>query len=577
MRLKRNSKILLAVLLLLSMVATIPITSEAVEPSQEEYSVIMQDTYDVFIGSKTPVDMRKGGVVYFVYTVKSVDKKATTAYQHGVTASDNNTERYLYEDGGVLQYSQNFGLLEEGYTYFMKFHITDAGMECVVVRAKGEERELVSLPEKYGDETDNYKYAGLWFGCGQVTAELSHVLCYDENGNDLGVMSTAADVPPNKAMQYDTKLQQSYEVSVSKGCNVALSNEKKTDSREIYFEYTVESSESMIYQTGVFSTKKMNINYPHDRGFLVYENFSDNLGNGYLLESGASYIVKVTKEENTLTSRVQKTSKGETVDYAFADVYGTYENDAPYVGLWFGEGVDYPVTFHLINMKCYDENGNNLGVRCNQGTVEIIHKGEKEDYTEVSGIYYSVEEDTSIQLFSDKTAKVTKNGNTKEITYMIWANTIQLDFESGKESFEYSPQRIYSDKIAYNRLNTYYVDFVTGTDEVIPIQRLDEAIGYILEKPSDPTKEGATFEGWVLSDGTEYEFGKVVSKSLTLYAKWSDGVEYQKVNGEREQEITPIVSVVCSLFLLVAAIVVSIVLARRGGKNSESKKEKYNG
>ena len=121
MRFKSKGKILIVALLTLSMMVALPMKAEAVSPSKEEYSVIMKDTYDVFIGSKTPVNMRKGGEVYFVYTVKSVDKKATTAYQHGVTASDNNTERYLYEDGGVLQYSQNFGLLEEGYTYFLKF------------------------------------------------------------------------------------------------------------------------------------------------------------------------------------------------------------------------------------------------------------------------------------------------------------------------------------------------------------------------------------------------------------------------------------------------------------------------
>ncbi len=576
MRRKVSSKILSVVLVVASFVAIFPMTAKAVTPSTKEYIVSMKDCRDVFIGNETPVALDKGKEIYFVYTVKSVDKDATTSYQHGVAASDNITEQYPYEEGGLLQYSNDYGLLEVGSTYFLKFYMTEDGMKCIAVRAKGEEREVVNLPEIYGDATDKYKYVGLWFGCGSVTAEFSHVLCYDEDGNDLGVYSTAATIPPAEAFQYDTQLQQAYDVSATNAMNVGIYNAKKSDSKAIYFEYTVESSESMLYQTGAFCSTKPKQHYPHDNGFLAYESFLDNLGNGYLLEPGASYIVKIIKEEHSLITQVQKTVDGEYEVYSFPNMFGTYEKEAPYAGLWFGEGINYPVTFHLINMKCYDEEGNSLGIVCNQGAVDILQKGEKVDYTGVGNTYYNAETNIMIQLFDDKTAKVTREGKTEEITYEIWENTIHLNFKDGRESYVYTYQRIYSDKIAYDRLNTYYIEFKTDTDETIAIQKIDKDTNYIATKPEEPSKEGATFEGWVLSDGTEYDFDKVVSTSMTLYAKWSDEIEYQKITTEEAGDMEPIIAVVCSTILLVAAIAVSIVLVRRGGKKSENKKEKDN-
>ena len=569
MRWKASSKFHLTLLLVLSMVTIFPIESEAVTPSKEEYTVSFQDTYDVFVGCKTPVAFSKGKEVYLVYTVESVDEAATTSYQHGIVASDTNSERYPYEDGGLLQYSNTSGLLEEGSTYFLKFYMTESGMECVAVRANGDDREVINLPEKYGDATDNFRYVGIWFGCGNVTAEFSHVLCYDETGKDLGVCSTTATVPPSKAFQYDTNLQQAYDVTSTKAFNVGLHNEKKTDSNVIYFEYTVESSESMLYQTGVFATKKTEQQYPHDDGILLHDSFTDNLGNGFLLEPGASYIVKISKEKESLEAQVQKTIDGEYEIYSFPNPYGTYEQDAPYVGLWFGEGVNYKVTFHLVNMKCYDGDGNNLGISCNQGTVGIVQKGEKADYSEVGGVYYNAKEDTMIELFADQIAKVTKEGVMQDIAYEIWESTIHFDYADGRESYRYSPQRIYSENVAYDRLNTYYIDFVTGTDQVIEMQRVDRSTDFVAIEPKEPSKEGATFEGWVLSDGTEYEFGSVVSKSMTLYAKWSDEVEYHKLETGSKTDWAPFIAIASSVVILLVAIGISILIVRRGGKKHD--------
>lgn len=574
---KSNFKFILSALLAVSMAVAVPISAEAVTPSTEEYEVSMSDTFDVFIGNQTPVTLSEGKEIYLVYTVESVDEKATTSYQHGVVASDNITERYMYENGGVLHYKNDSGLLEEGSTYFMKFSVTEEGMECVAVRANGEDREVIDFPLVHGEATDTYSHVGLWFGCGNVTAQLSHVLCYDENGNDLGVYSTVATIPPANAFQYDTQVQQAYNLSVKDAYNVAICSAEKSDSEVIFLEYTVESSESRLYQTGVLSTFKPVQNYPHVNGTLLYDAFPDNVGNGYLLEPGASYIIKLSKDESRFTAQVQRSINGEYETYSFSNVDGTYDAKAPYIGLWFGEGINYPVTFELTNLKCYDEDGNNLGVQSNQTLVNITQKGEKSDYAGCEALYYSKEEDTFVALYADKTAKVIKEGETKEITYEIWDSTIRLDFEEGKKLYEYSYQRFYTDEVVYGRLGTYYVNFETGTDESIEKQTLNQESGYTATRPTEPTREDATFEGWVLADGTEYDFDSVVSESITLYAKWSDGVTYEKVATSGDGEMAPIIAIAVSAVVLIAAVGASIVIVRRGGKKNADKKEKVNG
>lgn len=571
MKLKTSSKFFSIIALMGLLVSMCPMTTKAVTPSEKEYTATMQGAYDIFIGNKTPVQMTEGKEVFLVYTVESVDKSATTSYQHGVVASDNSTEQYPYENGGLLKFSTTSGLLEEGNTYFIRFRMKNGSLEVLVVRDYNGKREIVSLMESYGDATDAYRYMGLWFGCGSVTAQLSHILCYDEKGNDLGIQSPVATIPPGETFQYDKNLQQASDIIANQAYNVAIYNAKKTQSKEIYFEYTVKSSDSKLYQTGVFSTTKPNQLYPHDSGYLLYEAFAEDIGNGYLLEPEASYIVKIVRDEENMVSYVQKTVQGKDEMYSFPYAYKTYKSTDPYVGLWFGEGTSYLATFELINMKCYDENGENLGVKCNQNSVNIVQKGEKMDYSTVQGTYYDSENQVMLVLNSDKTAQVTRDGVTKEYTYEIWENTIYIDIEDARETYIYTHQRIYSDTVIFDRLNTYYVEFQTGTEETVARQVINADTGFVAMKPEDPKKENATFEGWVLADGREYEFGSIVDESITLYAKWSDGAVYETAEGSAGVNVAKMTALCASVFLLILATAVSVVFLRGGRKHEASK------
>ena len=166
--------ILLSVIILT--IAVMPASVKAVKTSSTEYTVTMENAVDIYVGNKVPVNAKKGKEVYLVYTVDSVDKKATTSYQHGVVGSDDGTAQYPYENGGIFQFNMTPCLMDVGYTYFYKFSVNDDGFDCVVVKAKGKEKSYVNFTSTYGEATDDYKFFGIWLGCGNATAKLTHVM-----------------------------------------------------------------------------------------------------------------------------------------------------------------------------------------------------------------------------------------------------------------------------------------------------------------------------------------------------------------------------------------------------------------
>ncbi len=574
---KRNgmAKLVSLALAVLLLVGMFPLATSAAAPkiSGVEYVVAMERAYDVFIGSKTPVDAMNGAEVYLTYTVMSVDAENTTSTQHGVVATDEVTERYPYDNGGVLFMNYTPSLMEVGYTYFFKFYVEDGVFMFDVVRAKDGEKETLYFTSVAGDQTDKYNAFGMWMGVGYTTARLEHVMCYDQDGNDLGVQTHAASATKKEVMQYDDEVGHSYNVSIVKETCVALMSAKPTPSDTVYFEYTVKSTDSHIYQTGVLTTRAPSSVYPFTDGYMMYDSFLDSPNNGYLLTPGASYIVRVTRTDAGMQVVAQRTTAdGQTETHSFPYIAGEYSRYDPYVGLWFGEGVAYPVTFELINVKCYDENKNNLGLQCNRALKDLVHIGYKDDYSACEALYYSNKSDSFVALYADRTAKVTRNGETVECEYLIDSDMLFLVYEDGKEGFEYLYERFENADDVYKRMGTYYVEFVDGTDNPPARQTVSEQTGFTALKPTDPTRDGAEFLGWVLSDGSDFEFDTVVTESLTLYAKWSDGIAYKAVDGE-PTPVDPamILAIAASALLLAGGAVATVLLLRKGGKKNVAK------
>ncbi len=68
-------------------------------------------------------------------------------------------------------------------------------------------------------------------------------------------------------------------------------------------------------------------------------------------------------------------------------------------------------------------------------------------------------------------------------------------------------------------LEEYTVSFDTAGGSAVKSQLV--SYGETAEKPADPALDGFKFDGWVLKDGTAYDFATPVESDLTLYAQWS--------------------------------------------------------
>ncbi len=561
-------------ILLLFVTTLFSLPASAVTPSKTEYTVLLNEATDFFISNKLPVDTNRGQEVYIVYTVESVDA-ATTSKQHGVAANDNNTDVYPYEKGGQLKFGTGNILLKEGYTYFLKLTRGKDGISYVAAQAIGSHSEYISFSNSFGKATADFKFFGLWFGDGQVTAKLSHVLCYDQNGNDLGIsfLEGRGVSFAEKPLKADSRVKRFYTVSVADAVTVALSNEKPTDSNIVYMEYTVKANASKIYQTGVIHTAMPSAVYPFSGGggLLRFEAL-EKPGGGYLLETGAAYIIRFVRGEDTFQATVQKSINGKTEMHKFSLTAGDYLKDAGYFSLWFGEGPNYPVDFELQDFKCYDQDGNDLGVQANV-PVKVTAFGEVAEYTGCQAMYLDKETGNTVALYANKSAKVTEDGKTVSATYEIRDGKLYITAGSQKKTYDYEYRYFTSaEGRKYDRLGTYRLSFVTDEDEEPQVQVLSLENGYIAQEPAKPVKEGAEFQGWFLSDGTEFTFGELLDRSVTLYAKWSGQPAYKSVTAQQGVgqntlfHSAPFIAVSISLLVIAIGVVAGFILYRRGKK-----------
>lgn len=539
-----------------------------VTPSDVNYTVTYTDSMDVFLCNRKALSGGAGTEMYLTYTVESVDKME--ADQHGIVGTDAPTMAFPYMDGGVLQYNFDKKLVEEGYTYFYKFVTVGDNVECTVSRIKGNESEYHEFTAEYGDKTDKYTHFGIWLGRAPLTAKLVNVRCYDKNGNDLGLQLTKgknAVVTATDPLWTNKEIYNTYNVKVENQKNTAISNQFAPKTDVIYMEYSVKSAESSVYQSGVFQAQTMRESYPFENGRGMYMNsFHEDNGNGDLLVPGAHYLIKFTRYADSYAVSVQRTYDGKREFLTFDDQYGVYVKDASFYGLFFGEGYDFVSNFELTNVKFYDSENNNLGVQLNVPAV-VKGFGEIENYEPCAASYYCEKENSLITLYADRTVKKHADGEEETGQYQIHSGVITMTFGDEAESYDYAYCLFSRDDTLYRRLYNYTLNFDTGSEEKVEAQAFNYENGYMARLPKEPILEGNTFEGWFLSNGAAYDFEKVVTKSDTVYAKWSDGgtKEYVTVSGQ-SSNIAPVVSIVVSTVLLVATTIICVGILNKNNK-----------
>lgn len=569
--------LLLIALLLFGMIcpARTAMASE-VKISETDYVVSYNNATGVLLSNKKEIGSEIGTEIFLTYTVATVSE--CSAQQQGIMGTSEPMSRFPYING-VMEYDNDSQqMLREGYTYFCRFEMTEYGIEYDIIAAKDDEEKYIYFNSSVEKQTEGLTHFGLWFDMGTVTAELIKVRCYDRNGNDLGVqVSQTKNASCSKDVSYakNNKVNHSYKITVEDQYTLALSNAKKPMTNKVYMEYTVESSKTSIYQNGLCISQAPTDNYPFaGNGYLIYEGLGTP-GNGQLLVEGASYIICMEKTKDEFTGYVQRTHRGKKEVFTFTRNTGEYNQNYNYYSLWFGEGSKYPVDFVLKDFKCYDSNNNNLGVQCNRLFTKE-HAGELEDYTNCDAVYYCREDKSIIALYEEQKMKYTKGDVNHEGTYTISdekEKKLTLSYDGKKEEYVFIYNRFKNaDGKEYERLKEYKVNFVTGTDENINEQIVAATNGFVAMKPTEPKRNGYTFIGWYDANGKEYDFDTLVTESITLYAKWSEGEEYQKtedISVAPSDDYDIYIAGGVGILILAIAIVGFVLLVRKENEKNE--------
>lgn len=564
---KRISALALCFGLLFSV---LPVSAaEKITPSKKEYDIEISEAGRVFFGNEKKVEFKVGKKYFLTYTVDKVTKNETV--QSGAVVTTNSNQNFPYVSGN-MHYDTKSLLMDEGYTYFLRFEMTEEGMRYIVAKAKDEVNSYVQLPTNFGGAEPQTGYFGLWTGeGGNLTASLSHVRCYDEKGNDLGVYGSTSRgvmVIGDGMLDPNENLKHSYEFSLKDAQTVAISNSRRTTSNVVYIEYTVKNLKPEgVTQSGVINTTVPTGKYPHgiSRGLLRW-NYSKTPEECTMLTEGASYVVRFEKKDGDFSAMIKRILNGKEDYISCTGLDGEF-TDGGYYALWFGEACKLSADF--VNVKCYDGDGNNLAIQTNQG-IGIIHHGNLEDYSECEAVYYCVKNDTFVSLDDECNASKWVDGDesSKAGTYYINASKLYLTVGNDTEEFDYVFES-FTDATnnKYLRLRDVKVRFVSG---VMGGEDLDQVTvtakdGYKVAKPSDPTKKNNTFKGWCLGDGTDYDFDSVVTEALTLYAKWEDGNgnEYLATEVSGGVLSTPVIVIGISTVLVAGTVGAGVFIVKR--------------
>lgn len=562
------------------------IPAGAVTVSGEEYEVHYTGRHSSYLCNKETAGNAVGTEYFMTYTVKTF---VSSGSQNGFLGTSAPETQFPYTDNnGLLYYQQRTSetetpqLLMEGYTYFVKFTVTESGFRYLAARAKGDFSEYFVIEGKTatGDAgSANYGYFGLWFGDGVTEAHLTNVRFYDASGNDLGVWSPRAlsTVVKSGAIKKDTQIEHWYRVEAIEQTNLAISNEKPLTTDKMYMEFSVSEAASSCNQSGIALSNYPQNTYPHANGMLKYESIEAG-ESGLLLQHGSDYVIELEKSSYGFTAYVQIIKDGQTTAKVFPLISGSYDQTAQHFSLWFGTGGEAKTSFVLENVKVYDSEKNNLGVQANNSNVQIRHFGSMLDYAACEAVYYCKETGNIFTLYEDQTLTYETAGQKTEGTYTVKDNQITVVLPDKTKTYDYLHRGFTGEDNQYfKRLYTYQVRFVAGNATEAAVQTLDMASGYKVVKPADPVLDGCTFEGWCTIDGAEYNFDDLVTESVTVYAKWTNGAgitylaseenNMQNNNAGLDYDILAI----CVVIVLAAAAI-CILIIKGGFKRDKNTK-----
>ena len=557
---------------------------EKITPSTKNWGLELQGAKNLYLCNEKPVDLNIGTKFFITYTV--TEMQSDLSVQSGVIITPNANQDFPYE-GGTMKYLNSSALLDKGWTYFYRFEMTEEGLVCLASRAKGDTSEYIGLSMSLGEVKDGCKYFGVWFGGTKDTnmvGRLTRIRCYDEKGKDLGIDFTGHtakasiyDPDERQALQPNEKIKNKYTITLNENFNTAISNREYTESDVVYMEYTVKSVTSdKLTRNGTICTYEPTSIWP--MGSWAYEDHNMETYKGcHLLIPGVTYMIRYKIVGDKLNTLIKYKVNGEWVYYEYSQTSGTVGPGCGFYCLWLGEGKEATATAELVDFKCYDKNGKNLGVRTNNSAV-VKHQGGLEDYSKCLAAYYNIDKDSTIWLQEEQVASVVTGDDVATGNYVIDGTKLTITIGGNAQEYYYVYNHIKdSEGNKYIRLKDNTVSFVSGIVSGKEIEKIKVTAdtGYKVEEPETPVMKENTFVAWCYADGTEFDFDSIITESITLYAKWmdGDGNTFLAVDAKNEQvdKIGLIVGNV-SLLLLTATVAGCILITKH-----KSKREKGGG
>lgn len=325
-----------------------------------------------------------------------------------------------------------------GATYTIKYYDFNADTYSFAIykEVDGEVTDITNYLTT--TPTFNANSSGLRvFGMGAVNAggtiELTNFAIFDGNMNDLGAAKYTEDISTFTAtvinpvtfdeVEYNggtyTVTNSGFLSTLYFGNKTAVSAAAGT---KVFLEYEVESASTGATQWGMVETSTPSAQFAFTGGAMKFANGKAC----QLLEAGASYKYEWSVTESGVTIKGLKTSADGTLtdivahlDAATGDLVAN-----AYYGLWLSEG--NTGEFKLVNVKCYDGEGKDLGFISNQGSVGATKDGETEDvvFDDVeykSVLTYDIILNADPIFFGNKTAVSTEVGTKVFIEYKVAA------------------------------------------------------------------------------------------------------------------------------------------------------------
>lgn len=570
-------------------------TEKKVSHGKVSYSISVNESYGCFIGNADPVEVKPGKKYFLTYTIDSV--ASNTLLGMGLIVTKDNQAADIYgEDTGFMKYAdkdQNMDtMFEVGYTYLISYEMQEDGFHYKVAKAKGTHSEYIDLGDVgkniISKEIKDGKYFGIFLNGAEnyqnqkrcMTAEFSRVYCYDEDGNDIPVTATRNATVYRPKQMKEKSTAHYYEFCLQDATNIYIANRKEAVGSVMYLSYDVENvvKQSVAMNGFVVCSIPTEV-YPWNHGVLGYEDYK--IGESPLLRSGAHYLIRIEKKSDGVSANVKCTYNGKEKYFGWdAKLFmENYDRTAMnYMGIFLGQGYESFVSADFKNVRCYDENGNNLGIQTNQPELKINHYGELEDYSMCEAVYYCKNNRTFFFLEDESSiGRLSTDSVTEWGTYSIDDDTRKMNVHlSGKDmTFDYKYTLFTDDEQnQYVRMKDNKVIFVTGDQTEEQMATAENT--YRIAKPENPVKDGNVFKEWCLGDGTVYDFDTVVTEATTLYAKWidGDGNEYlatsAQTQGNEPGSISPIVISVAVSTVLVAMASICIAMIIRKGKQHEN-------